>query len=59
MSALVRDLRFAVRQLIRNPGVAAAAILTLALGWGAYELVRAAIESVRALPRRNDDMVFW
>lgn len=34
-------------------------ILTLALGWGAYELVRAAIESVRALPRRNDDMVFW
>ena len=34
-------------------------ILTLALGWGACELVRAAIVSVRALPRRNEDMVFW
>jgi macrolide transport system ATP-binding/permease protein len=31
---LVRDIRFAIRQLIKNPGFAATAILVLALGMG-------------------------
>jgi macrolide transport system ATP-binding/permease protein len=33
--SLVRDLKFAIRQLVRNPGFAATAILVLALGIGA------------------------
>ncbi len=34
-------------------------ILSLALGWGAYRVVHAAVGSLQALPRRNEDMVFW
>ena len=33
-SSLISDLRYAARTLARNPGLAAAAILTLALGIG-------------------------
>ncbi len=32
---LLRDLKFAIRQLVRNPGFAVTAILVLALGMGA------------------------
>src|SRR5271167_2102006 len=32
---IVRDLKFAIRQLLKNPGFAATAILVLALGIGA------------------------
>jgi len=35
MGAFIRDLRFAVRTLVRNPGFSVAIILTLALGIGA------------------------
>ncbi len=52
MAALFGDLRFALRQLLRNPGFATAAILTIALGIGAvtatFSVVNAAI--LRGLP---------
>ena len=35
------------------------AILTLAGLYGVYRAVRAALESLRALPQRNEDMIFY
>jgi hypothetical protein len=34
-------------------------LLALAAGYGAWRATRAAFDSLRDLPRRNDDMVFW
>lgn len=34
-------------------------VLTFAAVYGGWRVVRAAVESVRALPRRNEDMVFY
>ena len=52
MHLLLADLRFALRQLLRNPGFTAAAVLTIALGIGTvtatFSVVNAAI--LRALP---------
>ncbi|MDF3052460.1 MAG: hypothetical protein K0S19_565, partial [Geminicoccaceae bacterium] len=57
MSTLFGDLRFALRQLLGNPGFAAAAILTMALGTGAvtatFSVVNAAI--LRGLPFVDSD----
>lgn len=52
MSALLRDLRFAVRQLARNPGFGAAAIAILALGIGLNSAVFSIVNATlfRPLP---------
>jgi len=55
----MRDIRFTLRQLLKNPGFAATAILTLALGIGANTAIFSLVNSLllKPLPVPNPEQV--
>src|SRR5215813_123180 len=57
MSSMIQDLRYAARQLRKNPSFAAVAILTLALGIGANTAVFSVVKGVLldSLPYRHPE----
>jgi predicted permease len=59
MDTLLQDLRFALRSLIRHPGFAATAVVTLSLGIGATTAIFSVVNSVllRSLPFPRSDRV--
>jgi predicted permease len=59
----MNDLKFAFRQLLKNPGFTAVAVLTLALGIGAntamFSLINAALLRALPFPESNKLAVIW
>lgn len=63
MSSLFQDLRFALRNLRRSPGLVTAAVLSLAIGIGANTTIYSAIDALRSqeLPIEDPErlVVLW
>jgi len=60
LETLWQDLRYGLRQLRRNPGITAVAVLTLALGIGGTAVVFSLLDAVllRPLPYPHSDRLF-
>ena len=47
------------RTIVRRKEPAMFTILVIAAAYGGWRAVRAALESLRGLPRNNEDMIFY
>jgi len=58
---LIRDVRYSIRGLLKNPGFTCAAVLTLGLGIGGNTAVFTMVNSVllRQLPFKNAERLVW
>jgi predicted permease len=63
LTSLIQDIRYALRQLRKNPGFASVAVITLALGIGAntamFSVVDAAVLHPLPFPNANGIMTLW
>ena len=61
MSSLLREIRYSIRMLIKNPGFTAVALITMALGIGANTAIFSVINTIvlRPLPFREPDRIVF